>query len=87
MTCCIYVHVGTNEAIVTDGHHGFVKHREVEVGKEMFPNTNMLAVVTEKRLVDECVFIALAEYLVQFHVAFLDVGWAYLIILPAEVFA
>ena len=37
----VYADVGTDEAVVADGHGGLVEDGEVEVGKEPFAHTNL----------------------------------------------
>ena len=45
--------MGAYEAIVADGDTGLIKHGEVEVGEKPFSDTDLLSVVTIKRLVDD----------------------------------
>ena len=58
MASGVNAHVGTDEAVVTDGDIGFVEHSEVEIGEKPLPHTDMLPVVTEERLYDENLVIA-----------------------------
>ena len=87
MTRRIDADVRPDKAVVTNGHHGFIEYRPVEVGKESLAHLDVFAVVAEEWLVDERIFITAAKYLVQFFVAFLDERGAYLVVFPAAIFA
>ena len=87
MTRRIDADVRPDKAVVTNGHHGFIEYRPVEVGKESLAHPDVFAVVAEEWLVDERIFITAAKYLVQFFVAFLDERGAYLVVFPAAIFA
>ena len=53
----IYADIGTNKTIITDCHPGLIKNRKMEIGKETLSNTNLLAIVTVKRLIYDNIII------------------------------
>lgn len=79
--------VGTNEAVVADGHESLIEDYKIEVGEEASAYSDVLSVVAVKRLVDEGFVVAAAKYLLQHGVALADERRTNLIVLPAEVFA
>ena len=44
--------VRPDKAVVTNGHHGFIEYRPVEVGKKSLAHLDVFAVVAEEWLVD-----------------------------------
>lgn len=63
VTSGVDVHIWANEAVITNGHQRLIEHRKIEVSKEPLPHTDMFAIITEKRLVDECIIITLSKNL------------------------
>ena len=57
MTRCVNADIRPDEAVVTDCDRCFIKDGKMEIGKETLSNTNLLAIVTVERLVDDDLFI------------------------------
>ena len=57
VTSSIDVDIRADETVVANRHTGFIEDGEVEIGKETFTNTDLLAVVTTERLVDDDVVV------------------------------
>ena len=69
MARAVDMHARSQETIVAYGHIGLVQDGKAEVRKETLAHTDMLAVVAIEGLVDEGVFIRLAQDLADHFVA------------------
>ena len=87
MACGVDAHVGTDEAVVSDGYLRLVEHGEIEVGKESLAHPYVFAEVAMERLVDKRVLVGLSQNLPDHLVALSVMGGSYLVILPAAVVA
>ena len=54
----IDAHIGTDKAIIADGHQRLVQYCEVEVGEEPLANADVLAIVAVERLVNQDLVVA-----------------------------
>ena len=51
MTCSIYADIRADETVVADSHASLVENSQVEVCKEFFSDSDLLAVIAVKRLI------------------------------------
>lgn len=95
LTCITFLRVGavagridadvrSYEAIITDSNVCLVEDYQIDVCMETLAHTDVLAEVTIERLMNECVFICLAEKFLQEFVTLLKQGRVQLVILPTE---
>ena len=75
--------VGGDEHVVAECHRGFVEYDKVEVGEEILPGGDIVAIVAVERLFDCNITFDFSEDVVQQFGASLDIRRTQVVVVPA----